>query len=122
MKDHFQDDNEQIYDKQDGRLYKMRAKDAYTKRMFKETSSFASTYQRWRDNREKIDSYNSGICKPKQKTAQIDGKKVTYTALLQLLNALVAAGCIFSGYGLVSILTIPAFITLNIYFLIKDKD
>ena len=122
MKDHFQDDNEQIYDAQDGRLYKMRAKDAYTKRMIKETASFSDTYKRWRDNREKTDAYNAGVWKPEPTPFQVDHKKVAYTALLQILSALVVAGCIFSGYWALSFLTIPALIALNIYFLIKDKD
>lgn len=122
MKDHFQDDNEKIYDRQDGRLYKMRAKDAFTARMIKETSSFGETYRRWRDNREKTDAYNAGVWKPEPKPLEIDSKKVTYTVLLQLLSALVVTGCIFTGVWALALLTVPAFITLNIYFLIKDKD
>jgi hypothetical protein len=121
MRSYFHNDNERIYDAQEARLYKDRAKQALTKRMIKQTAGWSETYKKWRDNSEKLEAYRAGHWKPEKKF-ELDWGKVSYTALLQLMNALVAAGCILTGGWAFALLTVPAFIALNFYFLIKDSE
>jgi hypothetical protein len=121
MRSYFNSDNERIYDRQEARLYKDRAKQALTKRMIKQTSGWTDTYKRWRENRDKLDAYRAGHWKPEPQGFLPDWGKITYTALMQLLSVLVAAGCIFSGAWPVTLLTVPGFIALNLFFLIKDS-
>jgi hypothetical protein len=98
----------------------MDAKEALDRQTVKLTSGFASAFNRWKDNREKIAAYKAGLWKPENKY-EVDWTKVGYTAFIQLLNLGVAAGCIFTGNWPVAIFSIPGLITLNLLFLNKDK-
>jgi len=120
MRDYFQSDTEREHDRLEGRRSKTDAKAALDRRMIRETSGFTDALKRWRSNREKLSAYRAGLWTPK-KRYDVDWGKVGYTTMLQLTNALIAAGCIFTGSWPVAILSIPAFIGLNIYFLTKDS-
>jgi hypothetical protein len=121
MRDYFYSDNERAFEKQEARAYKQRAKDALTKRMIKQTSGFGKTFKRWRANREKLEAYRMGVWKPETKT-EVDWGKISYTAILQVINIAILTGCIISGGWFVPILTVPVLIALNIFLLTKDRE
>lgn len=121
MRSYFHSDNEEIYDRQDARNYKNRAKTAMTKRMIKQTAGWTERYNKWREDQRKLDAYRNGEWKPKPRGFEPHWGKISYTVALQMLNGLVAAGCIIGGAWFIALLTVPGLLALNLYFLIQDS-
>ena len=122
MRDYFFGDTERENDKQEARGYKSRAKDAMTRKMFKNTAGWGETYKRWRENKSKLIAMRENGWKPAPKGFEPDWGKVGYTASIQLMSALIAVGCILGGVWPLIFLTAPALIALNGYFLLKDRE
>lgn len=120
--DWFQSDTEKEYDAQEGRLYKMKAKDALNKRTIKQTMGWNSAFSRWKENREKLDAYRAGTWQPEPRGFEADWGKIAYTGVLQSASLFIAVGCIYNGVWWASLLTIPLFLALNFFFLAKDSE
>lgn len=111
------DEQEALLDAQEARQYKMSARAAMNASMYRATSDFDSTFKRYMKRQKLLKSIQNGSHKP---TNQIDYAKVAYTMSLQLAN--LTLGILLIGIGVwpLVILSVPAFLLYNYYWLLHE--
>lgn len=99
-------DQETIMDAHEGRVYKMRAKSALNSAMHRSHGEFQKTWDRWRNNRKRLDSLRDGTAEFK-----VDYRKVFGTIAVQAVNLAVFISCIYNSAWIAAVI-LPLFIII----------
>lgn len=119
--DKFFRDVEDMADAQDARRYKEEARSAMDVAMYRKTADFDETFERWQENKDKLQALREGLIKPSEPEFQPDWHKIGTTAVWQTTSLSFALLCIISGVWPICLVSLPLMAGMNLKWLL-DRE
>lgn len=115
------DEDEKLWEAHEARAYKYEAQAAMSQWSMKNQHEFANTFKRYLNNTKRLRDIRDGTVIPFQESGT-DYQKVRQAVAIQSINLGIAIVCISLGVWPVVLFTLPAFLGLNYYWLVKDQN
>lgn len=117
----FFDDLEDTLATQEARRLKDEARVAMNEAAYKKTSEFNKTWDRWQENKDRLEALREGYIQSEQPKFVPDWNKIGVTTTWQLSSISLALLCIINGVWPICLVSLPLMASLNLKWLL-DRE